>query len=233
MRFIRPASYISIRAGLSGAAVLIMIAASSAMARAQADSGDSSADSPQQSPPSSAPLSDVALQAEVDRSLSDASATANQALSDMAASEGSGLSQSLRPVNISSLPPELQRPVTVSWTGPADALVQRVAQGIGYTYTETGTPPVVPDMVVVRYNNEPAAIVLQDLGLRINKVGQISIDTTARAITYVNNAPQIAPLPAPAAPPPSPASDPMVHHHSGRPPSTIDGYPKSLFIGGQ
>jgi hypothetical protein len=89
-------------------------------------------------------------------------------------------------------------------------------------------------MVVVRYNNEPAAIVLQDLGLRVSKVAQVSIDTTARSITYVNNAPQIAPLT-----PPTPASSSApeathrYHHRSGSSSSTIYGYPKSLFIGGQ
>ncbi len=183
-------------------------------------------------------LSDLALQSEVDRSLSDAAGVAKQALTDMEAAEGAGASASLAPVNISSLPPELQRPITVAWTGPADALVRRVAQGIGYTYSETGTAPVVPDMVVVRYNNEPAAIVLQDLGLRVSKVAQVSVDTTARSITYVNNPPQIAPLvpptPTPATTPPPAPAKPHHNRHASSPDSlTIYGYPKSLFLDGQ
>lgn len=206
---------------------------------------------------SSTSPSGLALQAEVDRSLSDAAIVAQQSLSDMMASQGAGASTSLTPVNISSLPPELQRPITVAWTGPADSLVQRVAQGIGYSFSETGVAPVVPDMVVVRYNNEPAAIVLQDLGLRVSKVAQVSVDTTARSITYVNNPPQIAPIVPPdvgsGEPLPSPPPAPPHHHHDEASPArnvhrpartshhaapavpdpTIYGYPKSLFIGGQ
>lgn len=210
-----------------GAVAVLSVAPGLALAQ---DDG-SGADQGRQAPVS---LSDVALQSEVYRSLSDAAGVAQQSISEMMASEGAGASASLAPVNITSLPPELQRPITVAWTGPADALVQRVAQGIGYSYSETGAAPVVPDMVVVRYNNEPAAIVLQDLGLRVSKVAQVSIDTTARSITYVNNAPQIAPLTPPT---PTHSSVPDTTHHyrhrAGSSSSTIYGYPKSLFIGGQ
>lgn len=144
-----------------------------------------------------APETDAALESEVTRALSDAATTAQHSMDDMLAASGSnGLSQGLQPINVQSMPPELQRPLTIAWTGAADQIVQKIAEGIGYTFLETGPIPSVPDMVVVRYSNEPTAVVLQDIGLRINKTAQVSVDTTARSITFENTQPLAVPVSA-------------------------------------
>jgi hypothetical protein len=176
---------------LAGAAYLFLIGGTQIAQAQAADDGDGAPQGVEQP----APALDETLQSEVDRSLSDAAGTASSAMNDLLAAEGAGgASSTMAHINVQSMPPEMQRPITLAWTGPADQAVSRIAQSIGYSFYETGKVPVVPDLVVVRYTAEPAVVVLQDIGLRVSKTAQVSVDTTARSITFENNEPQPIPV---------------------------------------
>lgn len=77
----------------------------------------------------------------------------------------SGPEVPLSPIALASVPPALRRPVTVAWTGPAAALVRRIATGIGYSFSESGPRPVVPPIVIMRLDGVPAVSALREVGV--------------------------------------------------------------------
>ncbi len=140
------------------------------------------------------------IRIEVARALDKAAQVASRARQRLAAVSGPEVP--LSPIALASVPPALRRPVTVAWTGPADALVRRIAVGIGYSFSESGPRPVVPPIVIMRLDGVPAVSALREVGVRVAREARVVVNPAAQQVEYENSGPRMAyPIYGTAAPP--------------------------------
>ena len=84
-------------------------------------------------------------------------------------------------------PPGLDVPVSITWTGPIDLLVKKVAELSGYTYDGTlGTKPMAPVNVSISVTGVTAFDILADAGAQAGTAADIIIrpDTKKLALRY-------------------------------------------------
>lgn len=79
-------------------------------------------------------------------------------------------------------PAELLQPVTVSWTGPVESLVQLMAETAGYQFRVIGYPPSTPLIVTVNAVEERLVDVLRDTGLQVGQQAEIAVSAEGRVI---------------------------------------------------
>ncbi len=79
-------------------------------------------------------------------------------------------------------PPELQRAITVSWTGPVEPIANKLAGRAGYSFQIVGAPPPVPAVVTVNVENEPVIEVLRSIGLQLGVRADLRIDDASRTV---------------------------------------------------
>lgn len=77
-------------------------------------------------------------------------------------------------------PTELQEPFTVAWSGTAEALLERIAARIGYSYRALGSVPPTPLVVRVNVFEEPILEILEDVGLKLGKRAELILDSEKR-----------------------------------------------------
>ena len=110
--------------------------------------------------------------------LGDAAEQAHSELAMLAALRGQGLQPLLPPQD-----PALSKPVSVSWTGPANGAVKEICLQLGYRYQEMGTPSAQALSVVIRGLNRPAHELLEDIAWQIQPQAQVRVDSINRVIT--------------------------------------------------
>jgi defect-in-organelle-trafficking protein DotD len=91
------------------------------------------------------------------------------------------------------LPAALGRPVTVDWSGPAEALAAALARRAGYRFAQAGRAPARPLIVAVEAKDEPLIAVLRDLGLRAGEAATLTVDAANRTVLLDWTAPRSAP----------------------------------------
>lgn len=103
------------------------------------------------------------------------------------------------PIDERILPEDLRRSTTVNWSGPANNLVQQLAQNLGYSYTEFGNPPPTPLMVSVSLTDVAAVRAFEDIGLQIQPYARVVLDPNQQRIEFRHDGEEtrhMAPQPA-------------------------------------
>ena len=110
--------------------------------------------------------------------LGDAAEQAHSELAMLAALRGQGLKPLLPPQD-----PDLDKAVSVSWTGPADGALKEICLQLGYRYREMGSPSAQALNVVLHGLNRPAHELLEDIAWQIQPQAVVRVDAINRVIT--------------------------------------------------
>ncbi|MBQ9407131.1 MAG: DotD/TraH family lipoprotein [Desulfovibrio sp.] len=113
-------------------------------------------------------------------------AAAEQAHSDLAILaklRGQGVQPILPPPD-----PTLERPLSVSWTGPADGILKEICLMVGYRYQEMGKPSAQLLPVVVNGLNKPAYTLLEDVAWQVQPQAVVRVDAVNRIVTLARSA---------------------------------------------
>jgi hypothetical protein len=86
-------------------------------------------------------------------------------------------------VDLSGLPPELAQPLTIRWSGTVTGALQEISQRIGYRFVQTGVMQGSHPEISLDENNSPAADVLQDVGLQVQRYGHVDVNPAAKTIS--------------------------------------------------
>lgn len=115
----------------------------------------------------------------VDLMLADAADRATRALETLA-----DIENTKSPVKsiavVPNAPQELQRALTLNWTGPAEPLVRELAKKAGYTYGTLGTTPAVPVLVNIQATNQPLIEILRNIGLQMGSRADLKVNGETR-----------------------------------------------------
>ncbi|HPD83019.1 MAG: DotD/TraH family lipoprotein [Alphaproteobacteria bacterium] len=113
--------------------------------------------------------------------LAEAADKASNALQTLAAVEQSRApAVAVEPIH--NAPSELTRAMTITWYGPAEQLVKKLADRASYTYLSVGDKPPVPLTVNLDVENEPVIDILRDVGLQLGVRADIKVDSTRQMI---------------------------------------------------
>lgn len=113
--------------------------------------------------------------------LAEAADKASTALQTLAAVEQSR-SPAVAVEPIHNAPPELMRAMTITWYGPAEELIKKLADRASYTYLAVGDKPPVPLTVNLDIENQPVIDTLRDVGLQLGVRADVKVDSTRRMI---------------------------------------------------
>ncbi len=78
--------------------------------------------------------------------------------------------------DFSGAPPALVQPITVTWNGPAEQIVQTLTLKAGYRYRTAGLQPPLPLTVVVNSYEQPLIELLRDIGLQLGNRADVAVD---------------------------------------------------------
>lgn len=83
---------------------------------------------------------------------------------------------------IHNAPEELARAITVTWVGPPEQIVRKLADRASYDFVTLGNRPPVPLVINVDVQNEPVIEVLRDVGLQLGVRGDVKVDAERKII---------------------------------------------------
>lgn len=83
---------------------------------------------------------------------------------------------------IHNAPTELARTISVEWIGPADQIVQKLANRASYQFLSYGNQSPVPLLVNINVENRPVIEVLRDIGLQLGARADVKVDAQRRAV---------------------------------------------------
>lgn len=127
---------------------------------------------------------DNQIRNEVNAQLGESAGRAANALETLAMIQRARTEPRAEPIDESGLPPELQRHITVSWSGPALPLVQEIAMQVGYDFAEMGNAPARSASVQIQSRSGSAAQTLVDIGLQVQRYATVIVDPNAKKITF-------------------------------------------------
>lgn len=110
--------------------------------------------------------------------LGQAAETAHSELAMLAKLRGQGL-QSLLPAP----DPELNKLITITWTGTAEGILKEICLKIGYKYINLGTPSPQPLIVVVHGLSRSAYSLIEDIAWQVQPQGLVKVDPIQRVIS--------------------------------------------------
>lgn len=113
--------------------------------------------------------------------LAEAADKASNALETLAAVEQSR-SPGVAVQPIHNAPPELTRAMTITWIGPAEQLLKKIADRASYTYIAIGDKPPSPLTVSIDTENRPVIDLLRDVGLQLGVRADVKVDSTRRMV---------------------------------------------------
>lgn len=113
--------------------------------------------------------------------LAEAADKASNALETLAAVEQSR-SPAVAVQPIHNAPPELVRAMTITWIGPAEQLIKKLADRASYTFLAVGDKPPVPLTVNIDAENVPVIDLLRDVGLQLGVRADIKVDSERRMV---------------------------------------------------
>jgi len=83
---------------------------------------------------------------------------------------------------ISNAPEELARAITITWVGPPEQIIRKLADRASYNFVTLGNRPPVPLVVNIDVQNEPVIEVLRDIGLQLGVRGDVKVDAEKKII---------------------------------------------------
>lgn len=83
---------------------------------------------------------------------------------------------------IHNAPPELMRAMTITWVGPAEKLVKKLAERASYTFITMGDKPPIPLTVNIDAENKPVIDILRDVGLQFGMRADIKVDSVRQMV---------------------------------------------------
>lgn len=83
---------------------------------------------------------------------------------------------------ISNAPEELARAITITWVGPPEQIIRKLADRASYNFVTLGNRPPVPIVVNIDVQNEPVIEVLRDIGLQLGVRGDVKVDAEKKII---------------------------------------------------
>lgn len=89
---------------------------------------------------------------------------------------------------IYNAPEELARAITITWVGPPEQILRKLADRASYNFVTLGNRPPVPLVVNVDVQNQPVIEVLRDIGLQLGVRGDVKVDSE-RGIIELHYAP--------------------------------------------
>lgn len=113
--------------------------------------------------------------------LAEAADKASNALQTLAAVEQSN-APAVAVAPIHNAPPELMRAMTITWYGPAEALLKKLADRASYSFITVGNEPPVPLVVNMDIENRPVIDTLRDVGLQLGVRGDVKVDSMRRMV---------------------------------------------------
>lgn len=123
----------------------------------------------------------VAAPDAVSARLAEAADRASNALENLAAVESAKKARpALTP--ISNAPRELQRAVTISWTGPAEPITKILAERASYNFMIKGSPPPLAQVVSIDVENQPVIEVLRNIGLQLGNRADLKVDGNRKVV---------------------------------------------------
>jgi len=128
--------------------------------------------------------SDVSIRAEVNQQLAQSSAEAANALKTLAMIQRTRSAPVASAIDDSGLPPELLRPTTLEWSGPAREAVKELAANIGYSFIESGAPPQKPVLVSVNIKDVSAAKAFENIGLQVQAFATVIVDPNKKRVEF-------------------------------------------------
>lgn len=86
-------------------------------------------------------------------------------------------------LDVRSAPPELQKLITLKWTGAVEPPLEIIAKSIGYSYLiPEGKKPANPIMISLSTTDTSVYSVLRDLGLQMGDQAVLYVDTRKKTI---------------------------------------------------
>ena len=147
---------------------------------------------------------DAGDQAALDTSLNESADRAAGAAEVLAQIEAARTAPQEPPVaegEMSKLPPELLRPTTVEWMGPALDLTNELSRNIGYEFAVMGQMPPVDVMVSISAVDEPAVKVFENIGYQVSEFATVFLDPNTKRVEFRFKTNHIQAMEAPAAMP--------------------------------
>lgn len=83
--------------------------------------------------------------------------------------------------------PSLERPLSVSWTGPASGVLKEICLMVGYRYEEMGKPTAQQLPVVINGLNKPAYTLLEDVAWQVQPQAMVRVDAVNHVITLAHS----------------------------------------------
>jgi len=83
---------------------------------------------------------------------------------------------------ITNAPDELMRAMTITWVGPPEQLMRKLADRASYNFIALGNRPPVPLVVNVDVQNEPVIEILRDIGLQLGVRADVKVDSERQMI---------------------------------------------------
>ena len=89
---------------------------------------------------------------------------------------------------IHNAPDQLSRAMTITWVGPPEQVLRKLADRASYNFVALGNRPPVPLVVNVDVQNQPVIEILRDIGLQLGVRADVKVDS-ARQIIELHYAP--------------------------------------------
>lgn len=83
---------------------------------------------------------------------------------------------------IHNAPEELARAITITWVGPPEQIMRKLADRASYDFIALGNRPPVPLVINVDVQNQPVIEVLRDIGLQLGVRGDVKVDSERKII---------------------------------------------------
>jgi len=119
--------------------------------------------------------------------LAEAADRASNSLETLAAIEQSK-SPGVAVQPIHNAPEELARAITITWVGPPEQILKKLADRASYNFVALGNRPPVPLVINVDVQNQPVIEVMRDIGLQLGVRGDVKVDSE-RGIIELHYAP--------------------------------------------
>ena len=86
----------------------------------------------------------------------------------------------VQPIN--NAPEELARAITVTWVGPPEQILRKLADRASYNFVTLGNKPPVPLVINVDVQNQPVIEVLRNVGLQLGVRADVKVDSDKQII---------------------------------------------------
>lgn len=84
--------------------------------------------------------------------------------------------------DLSSAPAALQQPITITWSGPVEQILETLATRSGMKFKVKGNRPGVPLVVNLNVFQKAMIEVLQDVGLQVGRRADVTVNSTSSVI---------------------------------------------------